>query len=359
MDDSRMIELNMEQIIAMEDEESGAELRILNTSFADPYVLVLRDDSSVKILKASGSDELEDVEASGLSSTKWLSASLFRSSAFDEIYAFLITPEGGLHIFAMSDLERPSYVADGLGFLPPTLTADYYAKRSTTKAAITEILAADIGDETAKSPHLIIRTSTDDIVIYKAFHYPGKASSTSWTKNLRWVKMSQQHLPKYSEEPAADADDAGRNSTLVALDNIAGYSTVFQRGTSPCFILKEASSAPRVIGLHCKAVKGLTRFHTSSCQRGFAYIDTDDILRISQLPAKTHFGHLGWAAHTMPIGSEIYAFSHHKSGVYVLGTGEAEEFMLQDDTYHWEWKPEGRLLLAALKAGLTCCRHHA
>lgn len=43
----------------------------------------------------------------------------------------------------------------------------------------------------------------------------------------------------------------------------------------------------------------------------------------------------------MPIGSEVHAFAYHPKGLYVLGTGQSEEFMLQDDTYHWEWKPEG------------------
>lgn len=81
-------------------------------------------------------------------------------------------------------------------------------------------------------------------------------------------------MPKYNEEPAANAEDAGRESTLMALSNICGYSTVFQRGASPCFIFKEASSAARVISLTGKAVKGLTRFHTSLCERGFAYIDS-------------------------------------------------------------------------------------
>lgn len=192
----------------------------------------------------------------------------------------------------MSNLSRPSYVAEGLGFLPPLLTADYYGRRSTAKASITEILAADIGDSTSKSPHLIvrpfnvlashralmypqIRTSTDDMVIYKAFHYPPKSSSELWTKNLRWTKLSQQHIPKYSEEPAMGGADAGRESSLMAMDNVCGYSTVFQRGPSPAFILKESSSAPRVIGLHGNAVKGLTPFHTSACQRGFAYIDVE------------------------------------------------------------------------------------
>lgn len=254
------------------DDEEGEEVKIINASFSDPYMMVLREDSVVKLFKANDSGEIEDVEASGLTSTKWLSSSLFKSSTLSEVFAFLLTPEGGLHVFAMSDLTRPVYVAEGLGFLPPILTSDYYARRSTAKAAITELVAADIGDTTSRSPHLVIRTSTDDLVIYKACHYPGKASSESWTKNLRWIKVSQQHLPRYTEEPV---NDSGVESTLVVLDNVCGYSTVFQHGTSPAFILKEASSAPRVIPLYGKAVKALTRFHTSACQRGFAYIDVD------------------------------------------------------------------------------------
>lgn len=120
-----------------------------------------------------------------------------------------------------------------------------------------------------------IRTSNDDLVIYKAFHSPSKAASEPWTDNLRWVKLSQQHLPKYTDELDTKADELGLRSTLVALDNVSGYSTVFQKGTSPAFVLKEASSSVRVIGLHGKAAKGLTGFHTSECQHGFAYLDAD------------------------------------------------------------------------------------
>lgn len=72
-----------------------------------------------------------------------------------------------------------------------------------------------------------------------------------------------------------DAQDAGREGTLMPMRNVCGYSTVFQRGASPSFILKESSSSPRVISLKSKAVKSLTRFHTSDCQRGFAYLDAD------------------------------------------------------------------------------------
>lgn len=84
-----------------------------------------------------------------------------------------------------------------------------------------------------------------------------------------------------------------------------------------------------------KAVKGLTRFHTSACQRGFAYLDTTDTLRISQLPTQTHFGHLGWATRQLPFGSEVQAFAYHPKGLYIVGTGQLEEFGLNhEDTYH-------------------------
>ncbi|KAF2281188.1 uncharacterized protein EI97DRAFT_389622 [Westerdykella ornata] len=333
-------ELNMDEIIPIEDEETGTELRIISANFADPYLLLLLENSSIKIFKAGSGGEVEEVECSNLTSVKWLSASLYKSNLITGIFAFLLTPEGALKIFSMSDLDQPGFVAEGLTFLPPLLTADYTSRKNAGKAAITEILAADLGDTVSKSPHLIVRTSTDDLVIYKAFHYPHKAASDPWTKNLRWQKLSQPRLPRYSEEPAMEAEDAGRESTLVALSNVCGYSTVFQRGTSPSFILKEASSAPRVISVASKPVKGLTRFHTSSCQRGFAFIDADDNFRISQLPAETHFGHLGWAVRRYPMASEICALAYHPRDVYIVGTGQTEEYMLPDDTYHYEWKPE-------------------
>ena len=71
------------------------------------------------------------------------------------------------------------------------------------------------------------------------------------------------------------SEEAGKESTLKALGNISGYSTVFQRGNSPCFIFKEASSMPKVLGLRGEAVKGLSRFHTADCDRGFACIDVN------------------------------------------------------------------------------------
>ncbi|KAF2118574.1 CPSF A subunit region-domain-containing protein [Lophiotrema nucula] len=335
-------ELNMDVIHQMEerpDGEDGEELKIINASFADPYLLVLRDDSTLKIFRADANGDIEELETS-LTGQTWLSASLYKSSVDSEVYAFLLTAEQGLRVYAMSNLEEPSYVAEGLGFLPPILTADYKQRASSAKETLTEIIAADLGDSVSKSPYLIARTSGDNLVIYKAYHYPPRPSSEPWTKNLRWTKQAQPHLPRLQTTPNVEDESVRTVNMLKALDNVNGFSAVFLQGANPSFILKEASSLPRVIDLSSKSVKGLTRFHTSGCQRGFAYIDAEDQLRISQLPSQTHYGHLGWAARTMSMGSEIYAVSHHPRGIYVVGTGQTEEFTLPEDTYHYEWAKE-------------------
>jgi cleavage and polyadenylation specificity factor subunit 1 len=195
-----------------------------------------------------------------------------------------------------------------------------------------------------------VRTSNDDLVIYKAFHPRTRSSSELWTTALRWVKLSQQHVPRYTED--AGSEEQGFESTLLALDNVNGYSTVFQRGLSPAFILKESSSAPRVIGLSGKPVKSLTRFHTSSCLRGFAYLDTTDTLRISQLPPNTHYGHLGWATQRMPMDAEVHALAYHPSGLYIIGTGQQESYTLNpDDTFHYELPKEDATMKPHVERG--------
>lgn len=91
-------ELALDQIIPMEDEDTGAELQIINASFADPYLLVLRDDSTIKLFKANGGGEVEELDTEVLSSFKWLSACAFQSTTIPEPLAFLLTPESALHV---------------------------------------------------------------------------------------------------------------------------------------------------------------------------------------------------------------------------------------------------------------------
>lgn len=97
----------------MTDEVTGAEPKIISASFADPYVLLVRDDASVMILKADESGDLDEVErGDDLLTTKWLSGSLyedsddsFRLGPDDEteddvvnVSMFLLSVEGGLYV---------------------------------------------------------------------------------------------------------------------------------------------------------------------------------------------------------------------------------------------------------------------
>lgn len=89
--------MNLEELIQMED-ENGDEIRAISASFADPYLLILREDSTVKLWKYTDSGELEEVEHDEILSPKWLSASLYHSTLERDIFVFLLAPEGGLHV---------------------------------------------------------------------------------------------------------------------------------------------------------------------------------------------------------------------------------------------------------------------
>ncbi len=99
----------------MTDDLTGAEPKIVSTSFADPYVLVVRDDSSVMVLEADDSGDLDEVERGDiLLATKWLSGSLYKDSSgfFDilqkgparaettSVFLFLLGANGNLQVSA-------------------------------------------------------------------------------------------------------------------------------------------------------------------------------------------------------------------------------------------------------------------
>ncbi|KAF2085680.1 hypothetical protein K490DRAFT_46246 [Saccharata proteae CBS 121410] len=347
-------ELSLDQILPMED-ENGAELRIISASFADPYILILRDDSSVIVLEADSKGEMEEIDrGDALLASKWLSGAIYRSAyTNDKALLYLLSAEGGLQVFELPDLSKPVHVAASLTYLPPVMTEAFTARRGAAKAALTEIMPADLGDSTHKFPHLIVRTSTNDLVIYQPFHHPAREPGQPFTQNLKWLKVSQPKLPEYSDEPSLEAEDAGNESILKALPNVCGYSTVFLSGTSPSFILKEAASIPRVIKFRSKAVKSLSGFHTATCDRGFMHLDVDGSLRVSQLPPGFRFGDSGWAIRKIPLGQVPQAVCYYPPrDVYVVGVSEMVDFQLPEDEHHHEWADENISFRPQVEHGL-------
>jgi cleavage and polyadenylation specificity factor subunit 1 len=172
----------------MLDEETGFDPRVISASIADPYLLLIRDDSSAYVAQIDKNNELEEIEREdkALATTKWLSGCLYQdhSRLFSEqaeknqtpgdtIILFLLSAAGALYvsdlawpnpsslltsnkIYRLPDLTKPIYVAQGLSYIPPYLTSTYAPRKGTAKDMLTELLFADLGDATHKSPYLIV-----------------------------------------------------------------------------------------------------------------------------------------------------------------------------------------------------------
>lgn len=98
----------------MLDEDTGAEPRITSASIVDPYLLLIRDDSSVFLAQIDNNNELDEVvkPEGPLKSLKWSSGCLyydtqgaFQATAGERgpdgahrIMMFLLSSTGALHV---------------------------------------------------------------------------------------------------------------------------------------------------------------------------------------------------------------------------------------------------------------------
>ncbi|KAI9648240.1 mRNA cleavage and polyadenylation factor subunit [Ciborinia camelliae] len=350
-------DLGLAQILPMLDDETGAEPKIISASFADPFLLLIRDDASIFVAQCDDDNDLEEIERvdDALLSTKWLTGCLYDdySGAFsnsksnkagENAKMFLLSAGGALHIYALPDLSKPVYVAEGICFVPPVLSADYAARKSAARETLTEILVADLGDSISQSPYLILRPSNDDLTIYEPFRiksaYPEVLSST-----LQFLKIKNTHLAQTPDVSAAEqADEAQQTNDkpMRAVSNLGGYSTVFMPGGSPSFIIKSSKTLPKVLCLQGTGVRSLSSFHTEGCERGFIYVDTGGITRVAQLPPNTMFADIGMALRKIEIGEDIHAVAYHAPlQTYVIGTSTFTDFELpKDDDHRKNWADE-------------------
>lgn len=100
----------------MSEDSTESDPKVVSASFAEPYVLLIRDDSSITLVKAEESGDLEEVgQGDHLESSKWLSGSLFDDlndvfhlEADDEsqeeggnVLMFLLSAEGALKVSSL------------------------------------------------------------------------------------------------------------------------------------------------------------------------------------------------------------------------------------------------------------------
>lgn len=98
----------------MYDEDTDTEPKIVSASFADPYLLSVRDDSSIYVAQCGDDFELEEVERDedALVKTRWLTGCLYADSkgvfssgqpirkkdAVGDVFMFLLSANGALHV---------------------------------------------------------------------------------------------------------------------------------------------------------------------------------------------------------------------------------------------------------------------
>lgn len=76
-------------------------------------------------------------------------------------------------------------------------------------------------------------------------------------------------MPKFNEDASFQ-----KLAPLKFLPNVGGYSTVFMAGGSPSFVVKDASSLPRIVSLRGKGVRRISGLNSRKCEAGFAWVDT-------------------------------------------------------------------------------------
>lgn len=119
---------------------------------------------------------------------------------------------------------------------------------------------------------LQLRTANNDLVIYQPYQSPIEGSKDT---SLRFLKVPNPHLSKARKEEESPESQEGQEPPrlLRALHDVCGFSTVFMQGLSPSFIIKSVSSPPQVVEFCDSFVKSLSQLHTSTCRKGFLYID--------------------------------------------------------------------------------------
>ncbi|KAJ5677429.1 Cleavage/polyadenylation specificity factor A subunit C-terminal [Penicillium maclennaniae] len=349
------IDLGLAQIYPIWDEDTDEERLAVSASFVDPYLAILRDDSSLLVLQADDSGDLDEVSLPDeISSSKWRSTCLYNdkheafgkchpspNAAKENVLIFLLSMDNKVSIFRLSDMVILS-VIDGVDCLQPVLSAEP-PRRSNSRELLNEVLVADLGDRWAHSPYLIVRTVNDDLAVYKPVFIPVEVENRLM-QDLRFFREANHSLSNVtSGESSSLLEEKRGTRPLRVLRDVAGLSTVFLPGSSAGFLLKTAASSPHLVRLRGEFTRWMSGFHSSSigCENGFIYVDSDNWVRACQLPPDTQFDY-PWTLRKIPMEEQVDFLTYStSSNTYVLGTSSKVGFKLpEDDELHPEWRME-------------------
>ncbi|ORY96617.1 CPSF A subunit region-domain-containing protein [Syncephalastrum racemosum] len=253
-------------------------------------------------------------------------------------WCLLYTSDGVLRIYRLPDFQE-CFTMEHFNDLSSLLEDDPEAQARLASGASTstyisgipggrvdpvqEVLLTDIGKE-RKDPHLVVRTHTNDIVIYKAFHYlPGVSESdnvsmengnhddTNHRLALRFSRVHHDYVSHTSE--VIENDDLTRQNLLIPFHDVAGYTGVFVAGAQPAWIMCSCKSFVRLhpMKTNQRRIVGFSQFHNVNCQHGFITIDSESSVRLCHLPTNGVTYDMDWVMQKVPVGQTIHKIEYH------------------------------------------------
>jgi cleavage and polyadenylation specificity factor subunit 1 len=354
-----LLEFGLAQIWPIVDDETNAEAKAISASFADPFVLIVKDDSSLLLLKTDKKGELDEVDLGlQLANDKHTSACLYtdRQGIFtgqntpNETGTMCIlaslSPDGALSIYSLADVQARLFYYEGVQFLPSILSHSTPLPRHWKGAeALSELLVADLGDGYDTHPYLLFRTSSGDIAIYDSY----RPSATS----LGFKKLTLRRLSPSVAIADADEIQSSKQYRPMKMAYVSGLFVVLVPGQSPAMISKVATSSVRIYNLLAGPITAFSGHHTTSCSQGYVYVDIHHNLSVARLPTEILVGHSDWIERKVELGSDVSGIAYlERTQSYVLAASHPVDFQLpQDDEWHAEWKNETSTCLPQLEQG--------
>ncbi|KAI8337525.1 CPSF A subunit region-domain-containing protein [Chlamydoabsidia padenii] len=237
---------------------------------------------------------------------------------------------------------------------------------------IKELLLANIGKE-RKDPHLVLRTSTGSIVIYKVFEFIPTSDNLGSNDGdicagtqpadydnrlaLRFSRVHHDYIPRHyrmDDEPTKkeqDTQDQAQNETdqsnlvidlgieddiavgkkkkkknsnknntrkprrkhlLSTFSDISGYAGVFVSGPESLWLMSSSKSFVRVHPMKTdQPILAFSPFHNVSCPHGFITIDNNSKVRLNKLRTDNVSFDMEWLVDKIPLGQTVHKIKYH------------------------------------------------
>ncbi|KAI9469973.1 MAG: CPSF A subunit region-domain-containing protein [Benjaminiella poitrasii] len=270
-------------------------------------------------------------------------------------WAVIYTTKGALQIYSLPDFKE-HFVCSQFDIAPDLITDNHEPSQSihqkekninnntNNSSIIQEILITNIGKE-RKDPHLIARTETNDIIIYKAFSFIPTNVETPDRLALRFSRVHHEYVSRKPKEakraskkkntvvnyeiPGMDLDDeeeedetvkkilSGKSNKqlqklLIPFDDVAGYTGVFVAGTQPAWLMNSCKSFVRVHPMKSDSeIIAFTQFHNVNCKHGFITVNANSTIQLSRLRTDNVTYDLDWVMQKMPLGQTVHKIEYH------------------------------------------------